>query len=142
MASPVRRSTQVMGLVVAALVAPLAVSFIVACGSSTSSSPTVLSHPSASPSPGRLISAPFSAGGVVKVTADFAGQSSGDQGVAGFIVPPERAHEGFDALTQEPGFVVSPSSPTDSIHGMTGRFVIVVDVPGPRAWTLTVQSGQ
>ena len=140
MASSGRRLTQVTGLAVAALVALAAILFIVGCGSSAASAPTLLSHPSASPSTGRLISPPFTANGSVKVTADFVGRS-GNQGIAGVIVAPKRAHEGMNALLREPAFVVAPSSPSDTVHGVTGRVVIVVNVPGPLSWSLSVQAG-
>jgi hypothetical protein len=140
MSSSGQRS-HVMGLVVAALVALAVVSLTVACGSSAASAPTVLSHPSASPSTGRLTSAPFTANGSVRVIGDFAAQS-GNYGVGGVLVPPNRAHEGVKMLLREPTFIVAPSAPSDTVHGVSGRLVIVVNVPTTLTWSLSVRAGK
>jgi hypothetical protein len=131
-------------LCVIALAGIAAATVVLACASSDDAPEASLSHLSAAPSAGRLISEPFKATGVVRVTGEFASPSAEDPhaGVGGFIVPPERAHEGTEALLGERGFVVSPSLPSDTLRDLEGTFVVVVDVPGSTQWSLSVQAAQ
>ena len=133
-----RKSRVLLGLVCL----PIALMTMIGCGfGGQPRSLAVVSHAADGSPNARAVSAPFEAPGILRIVAKFS-SASGNEGVGGSIVPVARRDEPIRLLAREHPFVLSPSSPEETVAGVHGRVVVVVAYPGYKSWTILVRSGE
>ena len=117
------------------------------CGGSGSDWTTVATLRSSDPpdAAGRVASRPFMTSNRVRFVLDTPGAAPAD-GVAGTLVPADQfaALSAFvDEMTQvkdRQSVTLGESLETQELSGLNGSYVLVVPAPGPKPWSVEIQT--